>query len=96
MNYLDQGGKGPLAIPNTAGIIAGNPNPEQAKELMDFLLSEQLELMLVQSDSHNCPIRQVLVEQYPSYTIPNPLDIDYDKVADLLPEAIKTAKEILQ
>ena len=96
MNYLDQGGKGPLAIPNTAGIIAGNPNPEQAKELMDFLLSEQLELMLVQSDSHNCPIRQVLVEQYPSYTIPNPLDIDYDKVADLLPEAIKTAREILQ
>jgi len=96
MNYLDQGGNGTLAIPNTAAVIAGAPHPDEAKELMDFLLSEQLELMLVQSDSHNCPIRPALVEQYPSYAIPNPLDIDYDKVADLLQEAIKTSREILQ
>jgi iron(III) transport system substrate-binding protein len=96
MNYLGQGQDGPLVIPNTAAIIAGAPHPDDAKVLMDFLLSEQLELMLVQSDSHNCPIRPALVEQYPSYAIPKPLDIDYDKIADLLPEAIKTAREILQ
>ena len=96
MNFLVQGSDGPLAIPNTAAVIASAPHPDGAKALMDFLLSEQLELMLVQSDSHNCPIRPALVEQYPSYAIPKPLDIDYDKVADLLPEAIKTAREILQ
>jgi iron(III) transport system substrate-binding protein len=96
MNYLNHGGDGPLAIPNTAAVIAGAPHPDVAKELMEYLLSEQLELMLVQSDSHNCPIRPALVQQYPSYAIPKPLDIDYDKVADLLPEAIKTAREILQ
>ncbi len=96
MNFLDQDGKGPLVIPNTTAIIADAPHPDEAKELMDFLLSEQLELMLVRSDSHNCPIRPALVQRYQSYAIPNPLDIDYDKVADLLPEAIKTAREILQ
>ena len=63
---------------------------------MDFLLSEQLELMLIQSDSHNCPIHPALAEQYNQYAIPNPLDIDYEKVAELLPIAIKTSREILQ
>jgi len=96
MNYLNQGGDGPLAIPNTAAIIAGAPHPNEAKELMEYLLSEQLELMLVQSDSHNCPIRPALAGQYPLYAVPNPLDIDYDKVADSLPEATKTARELLQ
>ena len=96
MNYLDQGGDGPLAIPNTAAVINGARHPEEAKELMDFLLSEQLEEMLVRSDSHNCPIRPALAKRFTSYAISNPLDIDYEKVADLLPIAIETSREILR
>jgi iron(III) transport system substrate-binding protein len=60
MNYLDQAGDGPLAIPNTAAVIKGAAHPEEAQELMDFLLSEQLEEMLARSDSHNCPIHSSL------------------------------------
>jgi iron(III) transport system substrate-binding protein len=96
MNYLDQGGDGALAIPNTAAVIKGAPHPEEAKELMDFLLSERLEQMLVESDSHNSPIHPALARQYKSYAIPKSLDIDYARVADELPRAIQTARGILR
>jgi len=96
MNYLDQAGDGPLVIPNTAAVIKGAAHVEEAKELMDFLLSEQLEEMLVRSDSHNCPIHPSLAERFKSYAIPQPLRVDYEAVADQLPTAIQTAREILR
>lgn len=96
MNYLDQGGDGALAIPNTAALIKGAGNPEEAEELMEFLLSEQLEKMLLVSDSHNCPIRPALAEQFKTYVIPKPLGVDYEKIADRLPTAIRTAREVLR
>ena len=95
MNYLDQGGNGVLTIPNTAAVIKGGPHPDEAKVLMVFLLSEQLEQMLAQSDSHNSPIHPSLSRQFKKYVISKPLDVDYEKVADHLPAAIKTAREIL-
>ena len=96
MNYLDQGGHGALAIPNTAAVIKAAVHPEQAGELMDFLLSERVEEMLARSDSHNCPIRPVLAGQFKEYAITKPLAVDYEKVADQLPTAIETAREILR
>ena len=95
MNYLNQGGDGPLAIPNTAAVIKGCSHPEEAADLMDFLLSEQLERMLARSDSHNSPIHPSLTGQFEQYVISKPLDVDYEKIADHLPMAIKTAREIL-
>ena len=95
MNYLDQGGDGSLVIPNTAAVIKGGPHLEEAKVLMDFLLSEQLEQMLAASDSHNCPIHRSLAGQFEQYIIPKPLNVDYGKIADHLPTAIRTAREIL-
>jgi len=96
MNYLNQGADGPLAIPNTAAVIKGSPNPEEARKLMDFLLSEELEQMLARSDSHNCPIRSSLTEQFQMYAIPEPLDAGYEEIADHLPTAIRAAREILR
>ena len=31
MHYLDQGGKGPLAIPNTAALVRGGPHEAEAR-----------------------------------------------------------------
>jgi iron(III) transport system substrate-binding protein len=95
-NYLDQGGDGVLVIPNTAAVIRNAPHPEKAKVMMDFLLSAQLEQMLVRSDSHNIPIRPALAEQFKIYSVPKSLDVDYEKVADHLSIAIQTAREILR
>ena len=96
MNYLDQGGDGALVIPNTAAVIKGAVHPEEAKELMDFLLSEQLEQMLARSDSHNFPIRSALAEQFKLYAVPKSLDVSYEKVSEKLSIAIQTAREILR
>jgi iron(III) transport system substrate-binding protein len=94
LNFLDQAGDGVLVIPNTAAIIAGCPHPKQAEVFMDFLLGEKTELMLVQSDSHNSPIHQNLADKYKSYSIVNPLNIDYNKVADVLNTSIEAAQEM--
>lgn len=96
MNVLDQGGDGVLAIPNTGAMVKGGPNPEAARRLMEFLLSEDLERMLVESDSHNSPIHEAVAREHPDYAIGKPLSVDYGRVADHLATAIETAREILQ
>ncbi len=84
-----------MAIPNTAALIKGGPNRDEAMELMAFLLSEKCEQMLAQSDSHNSPVHISLAEKFQRYVIKKPLDVDYEKVADNLHKAIETAREIL-
>lgn len=96
LNFLRQGDKGPLAIPNTAALIKNAPHPETAKKLLDFILSEELEILLAESDSHNSPIRPSLAEKYSKYAIKEQLDIEYEKIADLLPSSIQRAKDILE
>ena len=96
MNFLDQAGDGVLTIPNTAGVIKGATHREEAGELMDFLLSEKLELMLARSDSHNSPIHKAVAEQFKLYAIDKPLDVDYEKIAEQLPTAIRIAREVLR
>ncbi len=96
MNFLDQGGAGALAIPNTAAVIKGAPHPDEAAVLMEFLLSRRLEELLARSDSHNYPVHPSVAERYKSYAIPKALNVDYGRVADELPGAIKTAREVLR
>ncbi len=96
MNFLDQDGDGVLAIPNTAALVKGGPNPKNAEILMRFLLSGDLERRLVESDSHNSPLHVEIAAAYPQYAVPHPLRVDYGRVADFLPEAIQAAREILE
>ena len=96
MNYLNQGDDGVLVIPNTVALINGAPHPDQAGRLMDFLLSEQVETMLADSDSHNTPVRESLAGKFPDYAIPKPLNVDYEKVTEKLGTAIRTAAGILR
>ncbi|MDY7011552.1 MAG: extracellular solute-binding protein [Planctomycetota bacterium] len=93
MNWLDQGGAGVLTIPNTVAIIKGCPNPDEAEALLKFLLSEQVERMLARSDSHNTPVHPSVAAEFNRYAIPKPLEIDYEKVADELPTAVRRAWE---
>jgi iron(III) transport system substrate-binding protein len=96
MNLLDQNDEGALAIPNTAAMIKGEPHPEAAKALMQFLLSEELERLLAGSDSHNSPVHVSIAREYPQYAIPHALNLDYGRIAGFLPLAIEAAEEILQ
>lgn len=55
--YPDQDGIGTLIIPNTAARIAGGPNPENARKLIDFLLSEQAEEILAWHQRGHIPLK---------------------------------------
>jgi iron(III) transport system substrate-binding protein len=47
---------GVLFIPNTVAMIKGCPHPEQAKKLIDYLLSPTVEAALAKSESRQIPL----------------------------------------
>jgi len=44
----EPGGLGALVVPNTVAVVAGGPNPEQARRLADYLLAPQTTAELVE------------------------------------------------
>jgi iron(III) transport system substrate-binding protein len=56
--YPDQGpeGLGTLFIPNSLAIIAGGPNPDASKRLVDYLLSPEVEARLAAGPSAQIPL----------------------------------------
>lgn len=64
MVYPDQGteGMGTLMTPNTVAMIAGAPNDENARKLIDFLLSEKIERELVEDGFFDISIRDAEAE----------------------------------
>ena len=63
--FPDQGSGsiGTLIIPNTIGLIAGSPNSEIGKELIDYLLSTEVEEAMILSGWSHIALRKVEVEQ---------------------------------
>ncbi len=51
-----KGEMGTLFIPNAVAMIRGAPHPEEAKKLIDFLLSPAAEQMLAKADCHQIPL----------------------------------------
>lgn len=56
-------GDGAVLIPNTVALIAGCKHPEQAKRLIDFLLSAEVELALAEARSAQIPLGNDLASQ---------------------------------
>ncbi|MFO0858658.1 MAG: ABC transporter substrate-binding protein [Phycisphaerales bacterium] len=54
---------GPTVIPNTVGVVAGGPHPENAKLLANFLVSVEAERVMAMSESRNVPIRESLAAE---------------------------------
>ena len=64
--------------------------------MMAFLLSEEAERIIARSDSHNSPVHRSLADEFRQYAVKSPLDVDYAKVADALPQAVRAAGKILR
>lgn len=58
--YPDQDGCGTFVIPNTVALIKGAPHPENARRLIDFLLSKEVEALLASSRSAQIPVRRTV------------------------------------
>lgn len=57
MIFPDQDGMGTFSIPNTVMRIAGGPNQPEAEELIDYLLSTEVEEALAHAASRQMPVR---------------------------------------
>jgi iron(III) transport system substrate-binding protein len=81
---------GTLFIPNTVAIIRGDPNPAGARQLVDFLLSPQVEAKLAESDSHQIPmnpqVHAVLPKEFATRQTAKAMEVDFEKAADLWDE----------
>jgi iron(III) transport system substrate-binding protein len=56
--FPDQDDLGTLLIPNTLALVNGAPHPEEAKRLVDYLLSAEVEAELAASESVQMPVRE--------------------------------------
>jgi iron(III) transport system substrate-binding protein len=81
---------GTLFIPNTLAILRDNPNPEGGRKLVDFLLSEEVEARLAESESHQIPlnpkVKASLPPQLEAGRTAKPAAVDWNRAADLWDE----------
>jgi iron(III) transport system substrate-binding protein len=86
---------GPILLPNTVALVRGGPNPDNARRLMDFILSERVEAMMARSDSRNIPVHPDLRAQFPDLLVAGAASIDFEAVADQVDEAMIICDEVL-
>lgn len=91
-------GWGPLVLPNTVALVKGGPNAENGKKLVDYLLSEKVERLLAESDSHNIPVHPKLAAEpaFAKYAVKDPMKITLEQVAAIMNEALKACDEELK
>jgi len=95
--YPDQGEgqMGTLFIPNTLSIIKGCPNPEAARQLVDYLLKPEVEAKLAAGSSAQIPLNpkvEAEVRVQTPKTI-RPMKVDFDEAADKWDEAAKYIRD---
>jgi iron(III) transport system substrate-binding protein len=89
----DAGGLGAVLIPNTVGLVAGAPNPDTGKQLIDYLLSDSTEQRLVKDSWIQFPVRgapDVRVSKTPVRF----MEVDWMKAYAQLESSAKDMKEI--
>lgn len=88
--YPDQNGMGTLVMPNAVALVKGGPHPEAGKQLVDYLLSRQVEERLAASEAAQMPL-------HPGVPVPahvKPVSAIKDMPVSF-PELGKTVDEIL-
>jgi len=94
MIHPEMGGGGTLLIPCTVALMKGRGRRPEARTLVDFLVSSDVERMLAKSDSRNIPVRADLRAEL-DVAWPAEATVDFEAVADVMPEAVRAVREIL-
>lgn len=83
--YPDATGMGTLIIPNSAVLIARAPHADAGKRFIDYLLREETERRLAESEAAQMPIRPGV--PVPPHVVPlaqlSPMTVDYAQLAPL-------------
>lgn len=82
--YPDQDGIGTMLIPNTVSKIRGAPNPENARKLVEFLLSDEAEEILAHHPRGHIPLKPD-IDRPDQVLVPGEfrvMDVDYQRVGE--------------
>jgi iron(III) transport system substrate-binding protein len=81
---------GTLFIPNTVAVIKGCPNPANARRLVDYLLSADVEAKLASAGGYQIPLNPAVAVTLPPALAPartaRPMRVDFAKAASLWDE----------
>jgi iron(III) transport system substrate-binding protein len=79
----DRDGMGVPMMPNMVSMVAGAPHPEEAKQMIDYLLSHDVERMLAKSEAVQIPLRLSVPApvNLPRIDAFKPMTLDYGKAA---------------
>jgi iron(III) transport system substrate-binding protein len=79
----DKDGLGVPVMPNMVSLIAGAPHPDEARRLIDYLLSADVERQLAQSEAVQIPLHAGVPgpTNIPGITTFKPMTLDYAKAA---------------
>jgi iron(III) transport system substrate-binding protein len=93
----DREGLGVPVMPNMVSLIAGAPHPEEARKLIDFLLSADVERQLAQSEAVQIPLHAGVPgpKNIPPIETFKPMTLDYAKAAGRVDYVTKRLATIL-
>lgn len=94
LRYLDMGDGGTLLIPCSVSIIKGSSNLKAARDLVDFLVSADVERKLAESGSRNVPVRAALRDEL-KMPWPRESQVGFEAVAEAMDVAMAAVREIL-
>ena len=86
----DQPAFGTLMIPTTVGLVAGAKHADDGKQLVDYLLSTDVERMLLERKFVGWSVRDVAAGKVKA------MDVDLAEVARRMPTAVREATAILE
>ena len=93
----DRDGMGAPLMPNMVSLIAGAPHSEAGKRLIDYLLSDEVEKALAQSDAVQIPLHSGVEgpKNIPPINSFKPMTLDYGKAADRVEDVTRRLQVIL-
>jgi len=93
----DRGGLGVPVMPNMVSLIANAPHPEEARKLIDYLLSADVERQLAQSDAVQIPLHAGVQgpKNIPAIDTFKPMTLDYTKAAARVEDVTQRLASIL-
>jgi iron(III) transport system substrate-binding protein len=93
----DKDGLGVPVMPNMVSLIANAPHPEEARKLIDYLLSADVERQLAQSEAVQIPLHAGVPgpKNVPAIDTFKPMTLDYAKAASRVGDVTNRLATIL-
>lgn len=93
----DREGLGVPVMPNMVSMIANAPHPEEARKLIDYLLSADVERQLAQSEAVQIPLHAGVPgpKNIPAIETFKPMTLDYAKAASRVEDVTNRLASIL-